>query len=343
MIIPKNYLISLFNEIKSHTGSVEVVYPPIGTLFKVDFGDTCTLYTMPIKIYQEKRESLFRWKHGSVLDKEVPTHNDLQVCYYAASLWRSDNEPELIEIIREGCNRDLLKGQKPLFIGYDTNSMRHQTTRVVEDIVSHISRKGNTSMGYCLSENVKAELRYQWDAKYRFEEIKELATHLPFANKFLNQPPKDARMARLGAVEYKRIMSLPNCQETDGKGRTGDEKIINSYESFRDKRNVDILLISGDNNFVAMAHEERMQAIYMKQPVRHHDVLELRWEDVTEMIYIVAIVFGYIQINGISVFGSWKGKLEEDWDRCRLYIDALDDNQKKFLFKDLEILIKGQS
>lgn len=342
MIIPKTYLISLLNELALQSGRVEVVYPPVGMLFSIDIGNVCTIYTMNHMDYRTNRNSYLKWKDsGSQLNKEIPQASDLKICLYASNILNSDNEGEILDIIKDGISRDLLKGQKPLFIGYDNNSLRHMSNHIVENAVLQLKRHSEGRIGYCLSETVKNELRGRWDVKYKYEEIKELLKDIKFAKEFLNQPPKDARMARLAAVEYKRIMTLANCQEAPGRGY-GDNNIINSYERFRDSRNVDVVLISGDNNFTSMAHEEKMQAIYLKQPQTYTNELETTWEKTVELLYLVSIVFGFIQINGISLYGIWKGKTGDQWDNYKLNLDVDKKEKQSIVFRDIRILLNGE-
>lgn len=341
MIIPKDYFVALLNELSRDSGQVVVKYPPIGTIFTIKIDEMCTLYPMPKEEFKYLRKNLLDpWHHDKFISNEIPTDMDLTTCLYASSILRSEGESSLKDKLQEGCKRNLMKGDKPLFIGYDTNSLRHRSNRVVAEILSGLSRDPVMNIGFCLNEIIKEELRYRWDHKYRISDVNELSKVHRQAHNFLNQHPKDARMARMGAVEYKHIMTQPNCVETIGRGY-GDIKIIRSFEFFRDKRNVDILLISGDNDFTAMAHEEKMNALYLKQPTSYDKELEASWEQVVELLYCVAVVFGHVLINGIDVYGIWKGKVEDDWDGYRISIDPYNRKLKGDMFRDIRILERG--
>jgi hypothetical protein len=200
-------------------------------------------------------------------------------------------------------------------------------------MISRLPINSGSKIGYCLSEVVKKELRSQWDKKYAYHEVKSLK--LDFANNFFNQPPKNSRMARLGAVEYKHIMSLPNCSETTSR-RLGDNAIINSYEFFRDKCNVDICFISENNNFAAVAHEEKMQATFLRPDFTNGYKIYTTWEKIVDLLYCASVIFGYIEINGIELHGIWKGKIEEHWDNFSLSVEA--KNNKRVILRDLKIV-----
>lgn len=147
-------------------------------------------------------------------------------------------------------------------------------------------------------------------------------------------------MARLGAVQYKHIMTQLNCQEVLGRGY-GDNAIIKSYKFFCDKNNIDMCLISADNNFTAMAHEEKIQAVYVKQPLSYGMHIDCTWNQVVDLVYITSIVFGYLSVEEIDIYGIWKGKTQDDWDKYKLSIDINNKCHKDDFFRDIRILEMG--
>ncbi len=339
MIVPREYFVAFLNSWKEISHSIDIIYPPIGKLFTILIGEKCTIVPVSATTYSSSRnEFLQSYNRNPLLEEEIPTATDLKICFFTSRILGLECEEELQRILAEAAKRDLLKGEKPFFIGYDTNALRFRLNAVVEGIVSELCGNATSKIGYCLSEVVKGELRHQWDRK--FDQSKIASLKLNFIKNFLNQSPKAARMARLGAVEYKHLMAQINCQEISNRGY-GDDAIIRSYEFFRDKNNVDICLISGDNNFTAMAHEEKMQAIYVQQPRSYGDSIDCNWDQVVDLVYITAIVFGYILLGEVDIYGIWRGKIEDDWDKYRLSIDTNDVNLKKDLFRDIQILEKG--
>lgn len=36
------------------------------------------------------------------------------------------------------------------------------------------------------------------------------------------------------------------------------------------------------------------------------------------MIYTTAVVFGFVSVRGVTVYGIWRGKSPEDWNRERV-------------------------
>lgn len=339
MIVPREYMITFFNSWKEISQTIDVVYPPVGKLFTISIGETCTIAPVSATTYNSNRSRyLSSCNRNQLLAEEIPTANDLKICFFTSQILGLECEEELRSILGEAASRDHLKGEKTFFIGYDTNALRFRLNSVVEDVVSELCGHTTSKIGSCLSEIVKSELRHQWDKKYSQSDVNSLNLH--FTWNFLNQPPKEARMARLGAVEYKHIMSQINCQEVSSRGY-GDDAIIRSYEFFRDKSNVDMCLISGDNNFTAMAHEEKIQAIYVKQPTSYEECMDCTWDQIVGLLYVTANVFGYILLGEVDVYGIWRGKTEDDWDKYRLLIDTNNKSLEKDLFRDMRILEKG--
>ncbi|WP_462273259.1 PIN domain-containing protein [Methanohalophilus sp.] len=334
MIIPKQYLIGLLNVLSETSSQLKVEYPPLGKLLDIRISEICEITAISREDFKTSRNNALRlYRNDKFLSREIPDHNDLKICMYASSLLNSENKSVLEQELQDESKRNLLKGDKPLFIGYDTNSLRHRSNLLVQNILSSLSLNDSPNIGFCLSEVVKRELRDQWEKKHKKPDIDKLCALHPHATRFLNQHPKTARMARLGAVEYKHLMTQLNCEEIDGSGK-GDNAIIQSYEFFRNKRNVDLLLISGDNDFTAMAHEEKIRSVYMKQPYNYETNFECQWEDLVELLYCIAIVFGHIRLAHIDIYGIWTGKNEDDWDDYRISVKTDDPS----IFKDLIIL-----
>lgn len=335
LIVSKEYLSVLLNEIGKSGDEIFVVYPPIGILFRIKVGTECSVRPLSKKSYDSGRDMALKYADNDILQREIPVFSELRDCLYASSILTSENLIELEEILAEGCSREPLKGDKPLFIGYDNNSLRFWSNKVVESMLSDIFRNGMQKVGFCLSSGVRKELRSRWDEKFKMKDIKKLDGH--FVSIFLNQPPKDARKARLGAVEYKHIATIPSCEEIQDIGY-GDFEIIDSYKRFQQEHDVDVFLISGDNNFISMAHESKMRALYFKMPKIQNDELDAEWENIVDLIYYTAIVFGYVELGDVKIYGIWTGKEGNHWDDYMLDIDMKHSDRSNNVLRDIRIL-----
>lgn len=341
MIVPKKHLYAVLNELSEISDRIQVRYPPIGRLYSVNFGDKCKLDIVPEYEYQKLRNDFLLCENkGSISDKEIPSGIDFRTCLYASSILKSESLAELEEIIEDGVSRELLKGKKPLFIGYDTNALSHRINITVEDFISKKSKGRRPQIGFCLSGAVREELHAILDYKYKQNEIEQLKqVGMSFAWNFLNQPPKRSRMAYLGAVEFKQIISNPNCELIDAEGK-GDEAIVNSYKKYEKNHDVELLLVTGDHIFSSRAQSNRMRTLSMKMPLalQNSNLVECDYKNLVELIFCTAVIFGYINIGEVGVYGVWRGKSSEDWDEERINIEITDTQIKERLLKDLQII-----
>lgn len=341
MIIPKSYLYAVLNELSKTSGRIQVVYPPIGKLFSVGFGEKCELDIVPEHEYQRLRNNFLRYEEkNSVPEREIPSGANLRTCLYASSVLKSESLKELEEVIEEGVSRELLKGKKPLFIGYDTNALSSRSNVTVEDIISQKSRGNRPQIGYCLSEGVSEELYDIIDIKYKQHEIEQLKLlGMDFSWNFLNQPPKQSRMAYLGAVEFKQIISNPNC-ELIGAGGRGDEAIVNSYKTYDKNHDVELVLVTGDSIFTSRAQSKRLRTLWMKLPMalQSSGLIKCDYKNLVELIFCTAVIFGYLNVGGIEVYGVWRGKSSEDWDEQRVNIEITNSQIKESVLKDLRVI-----
>jgi len=340
VIIPKKYLYTILNELPETSGKTQVTYPPIGMLFSVSFGENCELDIVPEREYQELRKDFLWYNAGSIPEREIPSGTDFRTCLYASSVLQSESRIELEDIIEEGVSRNLLKGKKPLFVGYDTNALSSRINIAVEEIISLKSRGKKPQIGYCLSGAVREELHAILDCKYKQNEIEQLKMlGMDFAWNFLNQPPKQSRMAYLGAVEFKQIISNPNCELINSEGR-GDEAIVNSYKKYEENHAVELVLITGDNNFSSRAQSNRLQTLCMKIPgaLKGSKPLYCSYKNLVELIFCTAVIFGYINMGGVEVYGVWKGKSADDWDEQRVNIEIANPQVKDKVLKDLQVI-----
>jgi hypothetical protein len=341
MIIPKKHLYVVLNELSNIPGRTQVIYPLIGKLFSVDFGDKCELEIVPEHEFQKLRNGFLRYENkDSIPYREIPSDTNLRTCLYASSILKSESYAELEEIIAEGVSRELLKGKKPLFIGYDTNALSNRINVTVENIISYKNRRNRPQIGYCLSGAVREELYTILDHKYKQNEIEQLKlAGMNFAWNFLNQPPKDARMAYLGAVEFKQIISNPNCELVEAEGK-GDPVIINSYKKYEKNHDVELILVTGDHNFNSRAQSNRLRTLFMKTPMalQSSNLINCTYKNLIELLFCTAIIFGHIIMGDVEVNGVWKGKSSEDWDEQRLKVEIESSQIKNRLLKDLRVI-----
>lgn len=340
MIKSKDDLICILNELYKTSDSITIKYPPIGRLFTIEFGDKCIVKPISEHSYKDERKRFLFKNKSQLLDNEVPKSSDFRQCVFASGILKSDGQEELEEKIKEGGQRNLLNGNRPLFVGYDTNALRWRLNKVVESTISDLSSTNISQIGLCISGNVSDELSYQWSPKYKGRQIP--IPNLLFSRDFLNQQPKDARMARLGAIEQKQIFGLPQFKKVEyfRHGKEPDDRIIESYDKFSKDYNVDVLLISGDKDFVYKAQAKRMNAHLVKYPsaIDNSTKFYSEWDNVANLIFCTAIIFGYIEMENINIYGIWIGKEGKDWDSYNLKMEINTPDLEDRVERDLGII-----
>lgn len=103
---------------------------------------------------------------------------------------------------------------------------------------------------------------------------------------------------------------------------------------------MELLLITGDSIFASMAQNSRLHTLHMKFPgsIDRCMKIETDFKNVVELLFCTAIIFGYIRMQGIELYGIWKGKSAADWDARSLNIEVKNSTIRKNLFRDLKII-----
>lgn len=340
MKVNKSELICILNELMP-SEEIKVRYPPIGRLYSIYLKEECIVKPISESSYSDGRKRFLGTKNVTEsLENELPRGPDFRECFYVAGLLEYKSKTVLEDKIKEAANRTVLNRNRPVFIGYDTDALRHRLNRLVESIISKYASESTMQIGFCISENVSSELSNQWSPKYKQHEVP--IRKLNFTQNFFNQQPKDARMARLGAIEQKHIAEFPLYSEAKA-GRNyedSDDLIINSYQNFAKDFDVDILLISGDSDFGYKADAKRLNAHRMEYPgpIENFEEYHAGWDTIVDLIFCTAIIFGYIEMENIEIFGIWAGKDWDDWDSENLKIEINDPKLETKIKRYLDII-----
>ncbi|KCZ73384.1 hypothetical protein ANME2D_00450 [Candidatus Methanoperedens nitroreducens] len=328
MLLPRQRLMVLLNEVYYSGGNIiEVSYPPLDLLYSITLGERCRLSILNKTEYNEKRIDTIKTIGES--GKEIPNFNSYIDTITASGILPPKNAKEIETAINEKCMRDIFKGDKMLFIGFDTNILMLRQNRMIIDIYRN---RG----GICLSYLLSRELARKWDRKYRFEDLQNLHPQMAFMENFPNQPVLSARAARLGSVEYRLIRNNPHTREIM-TGDGADLEIVSSYKKFERDNDVDVVLVSGDMNFAGMARDAHMNVIQVKKQTDASQRIEIDWEQAAELIYTSAITYGYVSLNGMDIYGIWTGKTDDDWNAENLSI-TLEGELARKIKRDMEIL-----
>jgi hypothetical protein len=313
--------------------SVEVAYPPVDLVYTIDLKQQL-LHVIDRKEYGRRR-SEFISQIGEEYHGEIPTANAIKQCLYLAGVLPPRNLSDIEETLRSEARRDLICGERPLLVGFDTNALWDRVNRHIQRIVE----EHRLTAGFCISSLLDKELYNRYDRK--LEPRGELPEPLGFMENFANQPVYSARAPRLGAVEYYRLKGFPHTIELRGElGGNADVKIIESYESLQ--TNYDLVIVSADNNFRGLAQSRGMKTLHPLPPHDAPETLPINWEGACELIYVAAVLFGYINVNGNTVEGVWRGKTPEEWNLEQLTLHP-EKRTALTLEKHLRIITSAQT
>lgn len=292
-----------------------------------------------------------RLKSSSVY-REIPEYFDVREALIQSGVLTYANLPELMAKLHRLSERDYFAGDRPIYLALDTNLLRDRFYTTQQNWLKMLPRN---KIGFCLSPYIKFELNFT-RAKYREKHLEKLKKALAngrfekYIGKFINQNCLEERQRRLGFMEFKKIhrlqwlIELPTLDE-DELQESGDNNILLSYQQAVEERNLDIFLLSRDNDFIAQG--EGIAGIHpflLETPQLNSPQLEVAsWFSLAQLLYCLAILYGVIELSGngsnIVLAGIWGGKQMSDWKAERLRADLPEEDPIfHHLLINLEIL-----
>ena len=336
MRIQRQHLTVLLNRLYDRGDDEFVVEHPsskIGDLLriKLDEYDACTIrFLTDIDDYIAARQDIRRQCPERVFE-DLPDADEFRKAVLASGILEPANQDEIETFLDRYGDPDLMAGHPPVFAGFDTNLLPWRIDRILG---LHDPNKGVGYVnGFVLATGVRDEL--DWDYKCHDTD--------PFVDAFgdvyeeyWNQPLGSARLGRLGLLTYRRIRDIEQAIEIQSE--EGDEAIIDSYDEYDREYRSDILLFSNDRNFVERAQAHRMLGQRVDFPAEFPETATASWREIEILLYMLAIVFGIIEVPSVTVYGVWRGKDELDWQHERLKLDARSPKLKPKLEGDLSIV-----
>jgi hypothetical protein len=336
MRIQRDHLTVLLNRLYDRGDDEFVVEHPsdeIGALLRIELDDhnACTIrFLTDIDDYTTARQTIGR-QYSERVFEDLPDADAFRKAVLASGILEPSNQDEIQTFLDRYGDPDLMAGHPPVFAGFDTNLLPWRIDRVLglHDTDSGIGYVN----GFVLATGVRDEL--DWDYKCHDTD--------PFVDAFgkayeayWNQPLGSARIGRLGLLTYRRIRDIEQAIEIQSD--EGDEAIIDAYDEYDREYRSDILLFSNDRNFVERAQAHRMLGQWVDFPTQFPDTATASWREIEILLYMLAIVFGIIEVPSVTVHGVWRGKDELDWQHERLKLNARSPKLKPKLEGDLSIV-----
>jgi hypothetical protein len=234
--------------------------------------------------------------------------------------------------------RDPLRGQRAIFLSFDTNAL---ITRYYH-LISKIIRNNGARCGYVISSGVIDELT-KLDNKYSGNDLttlnKSLKSHEAWDG-FLNQQKLMSRKFKMGFTEFKLLTTREYFEKAEGG--TGDNSIISSLEEFSRNKKVDVMVFSEDSDFIEKATaKQQLMGERLDAPGDLPESAAGEWEDICELLYAASIVYGNVQIKGAvkaKISGIWTGKKGESWNEEAVMVRTENKDVAEFLERNMGIL-----
>lgn len=245
------------------------------------------------------------------------------------------NNESITELLERYGSPDLNAGHRPVFAGFDTNLLPWRIGDLLGLREFGYWSRNPTVNGFALATGVRDEL--DWDYKHSSDDARALQDAFgPAFDEFFNQPAGSSREGRLGELHYRQ---LRDHQYADGidTGR-GDEAIINGYNEYLKESRKDLLLFSNDRNFVERARGQRILAQHVEFPQELPRETTVSGWEIGDLIYMLAIVFGVIELPKMRVHGVWSGKKGSEWNDEHIRIDYRSPQLRQRLNRDKELV-----
>lgn len=143
------------------------------------------------------------------------------------------------------------------------------------------------------------------------------------------------REGLLGLYEYRKLRDHRYADTIESE--KGDESIVKACVEYNANNRKRVILLSNDYGFVERARDANVLAQHISFPVDIPRKVTVTWDELRDLLYILAVLFGVLKFPKVTVYGVWNGKSGDDWQRCRLDIDCRSDRVKEKLRRDRAI------
>jgi hypothetical protein len=322
------------------TTRIPVAHPSdeIGELLEIRLDDSREATVTISKgryTYEDAREDVER-QYGQAAHDDLPDPQAYVRTLIAGGLFDVANREEIEQFLTRHGSPDLEAGHAPVMAGLDTNLFGLRMPAVLGLDPSRSRRRDGTRppvTGFVLSSGVKEEL----DWYYKHHDTRELTDAFGEAfERLTNQPAGKNRSGFLGLYEFRELMAQ---RQTDAvESETGDEAIVESYREYADTHRKDVLLFSNDTGFVERATDAGVKAQKVAFPPDVPSETTVQWETLCSLLYVLAVVFGVVELPKVTLYGVWNGKDGTHWEGRELAFDVRSPKLKARLERDQQIV-----
>jgi len=307
--------------------AVEHPAEALAPLCEVTLGETVTLRPQQVETYAAARTAAAtEW--GEDVAAELPRASSMCGAYLAAGVIAPANAAAIAETVEATGGADLTAGHRPVMVGFDTNLLAWRPHAALGATAGTDAPYD----GYALATGVRDELR--WDAKVSDTHRLERAFGTEFTELW-NQPAGQRREGRLAEVMYRRLRDRR--EGTEVQTATGDDAIIEGYDTMRTDQRCDVVLFSADRDFIERAQGHRIPGAWVELPRTLPARVQTDWAGLGRLVYHLAVLFGVLRLPRMTLYGVWRGKPGQAWTDQTLQVECRSPVVRAQLERDLAI------
>lgn len=320
MLLQRSELTALLNYLYEKNPYFEIKTKVVGSILAVDLEDDT------VRIYLDEREFDDRaFKYENLL----PDASNYKTALLSAGILKPRNLDETFNEIVKEFKKSMYDRPRPLYISFDTNAFINRTSYHFQTFAE---RNKSVLGAFIVAEGVKLELFSEKTGKYSEFELRELITRDKKFKEFINQSKVIDRILKIGRAEFNRFRRSVRFEEIPSE--RGDNEIVRALREFSKMRDCDVWLITFDKTMYEISAGHGIKPLLLEVPSIKKEKIRTEWENVRDLIYTAAVIFGVITISGIDIFGIWRGKNPIDWDNECVKVSVKDEK----LERDLKIL-----
>jgi len=271
--------------------------------------------------------------------KESIDQTVVECAFFASGIVKPIGWTDLMTEIDEIRSRNLLQGDRPRRIVFDTVALNRRYYSVLEQQISSavgIREPSGWGVSYLTTTGILKELaKYDW--KYRQDQLVKLSEELPVDwfdwEEFTNQLMSKDRLFRLGDVEGKKMCNSGRCVRASSDVK--DDEIIKALERHSRYNREEILAVSEDSDFVSKCKSFEINALRLDRGRMPSGPIKARWIEVCDLLYVLAVTLGVVRIKWddewLLLNGIWRGKKEESWNQERVKLSSENNELLKWL------------
>jgi hypothetical protein len=309
-------------------------------------------------IINEEEFDKARLKHipdSKFLAGDLPRYSDLRACLITSAFLPFTNFIDIKKRLIRLAETITSPGgrSKPLYLALDTNLLylkffsRYFPLKDEERGIKVTAIDFRIAFSDTVREEIDANIKYKYRSS-NLHRMKEAFGHADVVEEFLNCSMRRTRLAKSAQNESKLLFAELEAERAEAEQFTEDKEerdrlIAKSYSNFERERNGEVLLLTADED---MAYHAKNAGLLTDTLIIPHEVPNrgnIQPCHLVNLLYDIALSFGVLRLSGTgaTIFGEWRGKGIDDYDREHLKLWLEKDSRIKDEFeRDLRIANK---